>query len=546
MKKVLFFAGLIFILFTISLADYLTSFSAAVENWNASNIESAISLTELSLSSTVNISYAPDLWYFKSRLELMLGKRKDAENSLNMAATVFHPKAVYKLLGALAEASITNFSPVSQVNFVNEIKGFYDGEVFYSPVSVAMRNEEYYVLDEGNRFVEEFGLVQKRLPLGVNSTPTAMIYSPKTDTFFVSFENGNVYEYNPDFSKHFLFASNFSYPIVSFSDNSGRIYVSDEGRDRVVVLENNGDVFKKFDFFKNNRVHIIGYVRESCGIMYVMDFTSKEVRRFDLASGEEMRPIPFPKGDVPSSFEVLGSNVIFVSSHHLTIGGIDFPIADRSAFSSSLMERTLMVCDVESNEIKIYEIQTRSNVFLPLIDRLNFENGKINVFFRILDPLGEWIENAGKTVVDDNGFTKAIIVSKVNVKHKLYIFPKLSSLFHMNKNIENVVILKASSLKGREKDFFSAILLNHVCLYLVEDTDLTELEREMIRLTRGDIISSNEIPDMKSLSRKLKPFEFKATYSTGLPQGVDEVDLMYGGKHIFTDSVYYTLQNVLK
>jgi len=67
---------------------------------------------------------------------------------------------------------------------------------------------------------------------------------------------------------------------------------------------------------------------------------------------------------------------------------------------------------VESNEIKIYEIQTHSNVFLPLIDRLNFENGKINVFFRILDPLGEWIENAGKTVVDDNGFTKAIIVSK--------------------------------------------------------------------------------------------------------------------------------------
>ncbi len=537
---------LLLFVFSVAMADYMTSFSAAVKNWNESNIENAISLVQLSLSSTVNVSYAPDLWYFRSRLELMLGKTSDAEKSLETAVSVFHPKAVYKFLNALAQASVTSFSPVAQVTYENELKGFYSGEVFYSPVSVAMRNTNYYVLDEANDFVEEFGTVQRKIPLSAGSTPTSMVYSSKTDTFFISFEDGKVYEYNSNFSTYKLFASGFSYPIVSYVDNAGRVYISNEGKDSIVVLENDGSVFRTFLFFKSNRVHIIGYIRECCGVMYVMDFTDKEIRKFDIVTKQELTPIPFPKGEVPSSFELLGSTVIFVSSHKATVGGIDFPLQDGGVFSSSFAGRLLMVCDIEKNAVKMYEIFTHSNLFLPIIDRTKFVNGKAKVFFRVLDPMGKDIENANQAVVMDNGFTKAITVSKISIPHKLYIFPKTSIFFHMDKNIKNIVIMKASTLKGQEKSFFSAILLNNVCLYLVEDTDLTKLEKELVKLTHGDVLGKNEVSKAVSFSANSKAFEFQATYSIALPQGIDEINLMYGGSPTFVDSTYYTLQNVLK
>ncbi len=546
MKKFLF--GILIVLLFISIfsENYLVSFSAAVKSWEKSDIDQAILLANLSLSSTINISYAPDLWYFKARLELMKGETKQAKDSLEMAASVFHPKAVYHLLNSLLNASVTSFSPITNVNYVNSIKGFYGGEVFYTPISVSTRYEDYYVLDASNRFVEEFGTSQIRHTLSVNSTPTSMVYSHKLDSFFISFKNGSIYEYSPDFSKKSLFATGFSYPVVSFVDNVGRVYVLDSGKDVIDIFECTGKTFKTFNFF-NERVHILGSVREAAGIMYVMDFTDKSIRRFDVINGKELSSIPFPEGNTPTSFEILEDNVLFINSKDLNVGGINFPLNNsKSVFSSSFAERLLMTCDVESNKVNLYEVKTHSGVFIPVIDNLSFSGGKVNVTFRVLDPLGSNVENPSKAVINDNGFTKAVNFSRSEIQTVLHSKVQINDLFKMDKNKRNVVILKASDLKGHEKALFPSIILNNVTLYIIKDVFPSKDEEELVKLTGGDFVSQKEAQQFNEFIPKMHAFEFKGSYRTGLPSGVDEVKLTYGANNEFSDSVYYTLQNMMK
>ncbi len=545
MKKFLIVFAISLLAITI-FADYLTSFSAAIQNWENSNIDQALSLVSLSLSSTLNIAYAPDLWYFKSRLELMEGKIKQAKSSLEMAASVFHPKDVYFLLNSLASASVTSFSPIANVNYVNSIKGFYGGEIFYSPISALMRYNSYYVLDAANDFVEEFGQRQRRYLLSMHSTPTAMIYSNKLDVFFISYENGSVYEYSPDFSKQKLFADGLSYPTVSFADNAGRVYVVNCGKDSIEVFECDGEKFRTFNFFKK-RVHILGNVRESNGIMYVMDFTDRSVRRFNLFNGTELPSIPFPKDHIPTSFEIFGRSVLFVDSHNLSVGGINFPLTNsKSVFSSSLTQRLLITCDVEKNEINLYDVESHSDLFIPIMDNLSFADGKVKISFRILNPFGLDVENPQKIIVNDNGFTKSIELSRRKIRTIFHLFPSLEEIFKMNKNHKNVIVLKSSALIGHEREMFSSLILNNTSLYLVEDTSPTRLENELVKMTGGDFITMKEAEKFQDLVSRFSSFEFEASYKIGLPEGVDEIDMRYGAKGEFVDSLYYTLQNVMK
>ncbi len=547
MKRSLFALLLIVSIFTLAFSEnYITSFSAAVKNWNDFKIPEAISLVNLSLSSTFNVAYAPDLWYFKTRLELMNGEIKEAKKSLEMAASVFHPKFVYTLLNSLTNASVTSFSPITNVNYLNSIKGFYGEEVFYSPISVASRRESYYVLDGANRFVEKFGLIQKRYFLGVNSTPTAMIYSYRLDSFFISFENGYIYKYSPDFSQKSVFVKGLSYPIVSFSDNFGRVYVINSGKDEVNVFECNGQLFRDFNFF-NKKVHILGNVRENAGTMFVMDYTTRSVRTFDITNGEELSRIPFPDGLTPTSFEILGSSVIFIGSQKLNVGGIKFPLEDsKSVFSSSLTERILMTTDIESNKVNLYEMKTSSNIFMPLIDNLSFSNGKITIEFRILDPLGSKIENPGKVVVNDNGFTKPITLTTIEFPISLHRLQNVSDILKMKRNKRNFVVVYASTLKGHVRGMFAPALFKNTTFYIIEDITPTKLEKTLVRLTNGDFISQQEANNFEEILPNMHAFEFKASYNSILPNGVDEIDLTYGANAKYVDSVYYTFQNVMK
>jgi hypothetical protein len=548
MKK-LFLGVLIVLIFAFTLnfsENYITSFSAAVKSWEESDLSQAISLVTLSLSSTFDVAYAPDLWYFKARLELMVGNVKEAKKSLEMAASVFHPKAVYSLLNSLANASLTSFSPVANVSYVNSIKGFYDGELFYSPISVATRYNSYYVLDGANHFVEEFGMAQKRHTLSVNSTPTSLIYSQKLDSFFISFENGYIYEYSHDFSRKIIFAKGLAHPIVSFADNMGRIYVVNTGKDAVDVFECDGSIFKTFNFFKE-RVHILGNIREMAGVMYVMDYTTKSVQRFNVINGQKLSSIPFPKGPLPTSFEVLNSNVLFVNSSELDVGGIKFPLENsKSVFSSLLTERILMTCDVESNKVNLYEVKTNSIIFVPVIDNLTFSSGKVSVKFRILDPLGSTVENPGKVVVNDNGFTKATTLSKMKISSVVHYISDVRDIFKMKKDERDLVVVKASVLNGNEHKVFASSILNNITFYVIEDIPPTKLEETLVKATGGDFISQSEANSFDKFASKMISFEFEASYPSILPNGVDEVDLMYGTENKYVDSVYYTFQNVMK
>ncbi len=545
MRKV-FFTLAIFLMTVSSFANYLNSFSAAIQAWDRGEIDQSLSLTRLSLSSTVNVTDASKLWYFKARLNIMKGNTKDALEALQTAGGVFEQKPVFSLLNDLASASITTFSPVSNIKYVNSIEGFYGAEVFYTPLSVCMRRQNYYVLDGANHFVEEFGAQEVRHRIGVDSTPTFMIYSSQMDSFFISFENGSVYEYSPNFSQKKIFTSNLSHPVVSCTDNAGRVYIGEYGKDRVDVLGNDGTLIKKFNLF-NKKVHLFSYVREFNSVAYVMDLTEKKVRKFDVISGKELPSVPFPKGSIPFTFELLGPNVIFINSHSVSIGGIQFPLSDStSVFSSNVTGRILMTTDVVKDKVNLYNIETQKVLIFPIIDGLSFKEGKFRVKFRLLDPMGSEIENPSRILVKDNEFQQPVDISRIHEKVKIYEFPKLDDIVKMNQTSKNVVILRASSLKGHEKDFFSPIILNNVTLYLVVDEKPTDMERTLVCLSNGSLVSGSEIERVKDFSKNRNFFEFEASYSKGLPSGVDEVDLMYGpGSHLI-DSVYYTMQNIIK
>ena len=546
MRKAFFVLAMFLMMVSFSFANYLDSFSAAIQAWDQGKIDQSLSLTKLSLSSTVNVANASSLWYFKARLDIMRGSTKDAVEALQTAGGVFEQKPVFLLLNDLANASITTFSPVLNIKHVNSIEGFYGTEVFYTPLSVCMREQNYYVLDGANRFVEEFGTQQARHKIGVDSTPTSMIYSPQTDSFFISFENGSVYKYSSNFSKKKIFISNLSHPLVSCTDNAGRVYIGEYGKDQVDVFENDGVLMRKFSLF-DKKVHIFSCVREFNSIAYVMDLTEKKVRKFNVISGKELSPILFPKGSIPFTFELLGSNVIFINSSIASIGGIQFSLDNSiSVFSSNITGRILMTTDVANNKVNLYNIETQKVLIFPIIDGLSFKKGKVRVKFRLLDPMGSKIENPSKILVKDNEFQQPVDISRTHQKVKIYEFPKLNDIMKMNQTAKNVVILHASSLKGHEKDFFSPIILNNVTLYLVVDEKPTDMERELVCLSQGSLISDSEIEQVKNFSKNRNFFEFEASYSKGLPSGVDEVELMYGPNSHLVDSVYYTMQNIIK
>lgn len=546
MRRMLFVLYVLTLLTSLAFANYMNSFSAAVEAWDQGEADQALSLMKLSLSSTFNASDAPDLWYFKARLDLMTGKVSEARQALDTAGSIFKPKPGFKLLKNLADASITSFSPVVDVKYIGSIKGFHEGEVFYSPVSVAIRRNSYYVLDAANRFVEKFGSIQQRYKLDVNSTPTAMIYSNVMESFFVSFENGTVYKYASDFSSKEEFASKLSYPVVFCVDNAGRVYVGEYGKDAVDIFEYNGVLMKKLHFF-DKKVHIFSYARVFGDTFYIMDLTDKEVRKFDIISGKELSDVPFPKDVIPFTFEVMYGNVFFIGSKSAVIGGISFNLnRSSSVFSSTLNGKVFVTTDPVANKVNIYGISMEKSVLFPIVDRLLFKGGKIYVRFRIVDPINGFIENLANVVIRDGGFQAPADISYVSQNAVVYEFPRLSDILKMDHTKSNVVISRVSLLDKWAKSYFAPILLNNVVLYLVRDEKPTELEKLLVHLTNGAFISNSEVKYVKEFSKHRHFVEFMASYPVSLPTGIDNVSVSCGPTSNLIDTAYYTKQNVLK
>lgn len=530
---------------TMVLAGYIDNFSAAVDSWNRGKIDDALSLTKLSLSSTVNVSSEAPMWYFTARLDMMSGKLNDAKAALRTAVNVFKPETGFNLLDSLANASVTVFSPVTSLSLIDSIKGVDNGEIFYSPISAAIAKDGYYILDAANRFVVKFGQTQIHYPLGVDSTPTAMVYARYMNAFYVSFENGTVYRYSSSFDTKSVFLSGLSYPVVFCSDNAGRVYVGEYGKDRVDAVEYDGTVFRRFDLL-SKRVHVFSYGKVSGGVFYLMDLTDREIRRFNVVTGNEDSPVPFPKGPMPVTFQVIGRNVCFINSENAVIGGITFPLkGSSSVFSSFLDGETLLTTDPANNRVNIYEFSTANRHVFPLVDGIGFKNGNTVLKFRIFDPIGNGVENPKKISVTDNGFQAQVKISYDREKVRVYAFPKLSDLMTMDQNFKNVVITDLSTLESMH-DYMSTLLLRNVTLYVVESSAPSPAEKMLVHLTGGAFISQSETGTIKNFALNAEFDGMTAEYPTVLPAGdMNYVNISYGSDSNLVDTVYYTNQNLI-
>ncbi len=531
----------------MAFGSYINNFSASVNAWNNSNISEAVSLINMSLSSTINVADAANLWYFKARLDLMNGNLTSASNDLNNAVMVFKSSPTYTFIKSLISASFTAFLPIVSVKKQDTIYGIYKGsEVFYSPVSVAIRENGFYVLDAANRNVIEFSKVQNVYPLDVNSTPTAIIYSSISDRFYVSFENGSIYSYSPKFNDKKIFLSNLSFPVIFCQDSAGRFYVGEYGKDAVDVFENNGDLFRRFDLF-SKRVHIFSYGHARSGIFYLMDLTDKEIRRFDLITSKELSPIPFPSGPLPYDFSVLGDNIVFFNSDQMVSGGINFNLEDSKAvFYADLSGQTLLTVDPVSNDVKIYKISLQGNPIFPIIDRIGFKNGNIETYFRIINLANRSIEYLPDLIVKINGSMVPFSVNYVYQNYKLYIFPDISQILSVDKNVRNVVIVKGNVLNELEK-YFGTLMLRNVSLFVVGDPqDFSEKTKLMVYITGGTFISESEIGSIQQMisTTKYKSLvtSFPVPVSLG---GINSISIYYGANSNLIDTVYYTDQNIL-
>ncbi len=546
-KTILFFVLATLVLSLSIFGSYIDSFSAAVNAWNRSNINDALSLLNLSMSSTINVANASSLWYFSARLDIMDGKMKDAGTALQNAVSIFGPAKNYPLLDSLMDASMTSFIPIVSLKNVNSIQGVYNGnEIFYSPVSASIRKGAFYILDAANRDVLEFGKIQNTFMLDVNSTPTAIVYSALKDSFYISFENGDIYIYNSDFTQKKLFASNLSYPVIFCTDMAGRVYAGEYGEDSVVIFENDGKEFKKFSLFVH-KVHIFSYGHVSDGILYLMDLTDKVIRRFDIISGQELSSVPFPNGPLPFDFELAGTNIIFLSSQNANAGGVSFSLDNsKSLFSSVLSGTTLVTTDPFNNKVNIYNLSLGSDPVFPIIDSFKFEGGKTIVLFRLFDLLGGMIEYPSNVVVSSDGFLVPFSLSYTAQKVAFYEFPKISDIFDMNKNFKNVVVINKDQLSSMI-DYFGSIILNNISLYVIGNpSDLSEKERMMVQLTGGSYITNSEIPELKSFVENAHFEEFVASYPTPFSTNqLNDISLSYGASSKMIDTVYYTDQNIV-
>lgn len=536
-----------FIFFSIvAFGSYLDSFSASVNAWNSSNVSEAISLINMSLSSTLNVANASDLWYFKARLELMNGQISQTLNDLNNAAMVFKPSSPYFFIKSLTSASFTAFIPIVSVKRSDTIYGIYKGnEIFYSPISVAVRENGFYVLDAANRNIVEFSKVQTVYHLDVNSTPTSMIYSQFSDKFYVAFENGSIYSFSSTFKEKQKFISNLSFPVIFCQDSAGRIYVGEYGKDSVDIFENNGNLFRKFDLF-SDKVHIFSYGKVRTGIFYLMDLTDKEIRRFDVISGEELSPIPFPSGGLPYDFAVYGDNVIFFTDQMVS-GGINFNLENlKSIFYVCLSGQTLLAVDPVSDKVNICTLSSQGDTLFPIIDKLGFQNGKIEVYFRIVNLVNRSIEYLPDLMVKVNGSMTPFSLHYVEESYKTYLFSNLAQILSMDKNVRNAVIIKEDTLNELQK-YFGTLMLRNVSLFVIGDPqNVSEKERLMVYMTGGTFISESEIAYVQEFLSSTKYKSLMVDFPVPISlNGISNVSIYYGANSKLIDTIYWTDQNLL-
>jgi|UniRef100_A0A7V3RDX7 hypothetical protein len=543
--------SLFFVLFLLLSASvfgsYLDNFSASINAWNDSDVNGALSLVNMSLSSTINVANVSDLWYFRARLDIMDGNMSDAKDALQNAVSIFGPSKNYFLLTSLMDASFTAFTPVVSIKKADSIYGVYSGnEIFYSPVSVTISKNDYYVLDAANRNVLEFGQNQSVYSLDVNSTPTAMIYSTLNDLFYISFQNGDLYTYSPDFKEKHLLLSSLYYPVVLCDDSAGRIYVGEYGKDAVDIFENNGTPFRTFDLF-SKQVQIFSYGRVSDGIFYLMDLTSKTILRFDVVTGLQMSSIPFPSGPLFYSFELLGNNLIFLNSESANIGGVNFNLeGSQSVFSSFLNGRTLLTADPFKDRVNIYNLTLNSDPIFPVIDSLKFRNGKVFVYFRLINTVGRPLRYLPDLIVKNDGFLVPFSLSYGDQRVSVYEFPTLADFFKMNKNVKNIAIIKENYLPTLV-NYEGTLILNDVSLYVIgSPSTLTDKERMLVHLTGGTFITDSEIQDLKSFVDRAKFEELIVSYPMPISLNqINDISISYGANTKMVDTVYYTDQNMI-
>lgn len=532
---------------SFALGSYLDSVSAGINAWNNSDTNQALSLINISLSSTLNVENASKIWYFKSMLELTNGRTADASISLRKAVSVFGPASNYDLMNALISASFTAFVPVVSLKKSDSMGGIYKGdEIFYSPVCATAREGNFYVLDSANKNVIRFGKIENTYHLGIDSTPTSMIYSELNDRFYVAFQNGYIYSYSSIFQDRKIFESSLSFPVIFCQDNAGRIYVGEYGKDTVDVFENDGTLFRTFDLFSKT-IHIFSYGHARGGIFYLMDLTDKEVRRFDIISGKELTPVLFPSGPLPYDFEILGDNLLFFNSNQMVSGGINFNLeGSKSVFYSYLTGQTILTADPVTDRVNIYELSLNGSMIFPIIDSVSFANGQISVYFRMLSTLGRTLEYLPNVIVKVNGFLVPFYMSYVGQKTKFYQFPSFSDILSMNKNVHNVAVITESQLKDLSK-YYGTLMLRNVALYVIGDPqDIPERDRTMVYLTGGTFISQSEITDIQKNAENAHFKCLMASFPIPISlNGINSISVYYGSKSNMIDTVYYTDQNIL-
>lgn len=530
-----------------SFGSYINSVSAGINAWNNSDTNQALSLINISLSSTLNVENASKIWYFKSMLELMDGKTADASASLKNAVSVFGPAINYNLMNSLISASFTSFVPVVSLKKSDSIDGIYNGnEIFYSPVCATAREGNFYVLDAANGNVIKFGKNESTYHLGIDSTPTAMIYSALDERFYVSFQNGCIYSYSSAFKDRKIFESSLSFPVIFCQDDAGRIYVGEYGKDEIDIFENNGTSFRKFNLF-SNKIHIFSYGHTRGGIFYLMNLTDREVMRFDIISGKELTPVPFPSGPLPYDFEILGDNLLFFNSSQMISGGINFNLeGSRAVFYSYLTGKTILTADPVTDRVNIYDLSLGGNMIFPIIDSVSFANGKISVYFRILSTLGRNMEYLPDVIVKVNGFLVPFYIFYVQQKTEFYRFPSFSDILSMNKNVHNIAIVNEKQLDDLSK-YYGTLILRNVALYVIGDPqDVSEKNRMMVYLTGGTFISQSEIDDIQEIAENGHFKSMMASFPIPLSlNGINDISVYYGAQSNMIDTVYYTDQNVL-
>lgn len=558
MKKTFLFTFVLFIFPAVILAEdpgdiARRYFAEALIHWGRGEFVEARESLAKAMAGEVYLEDIPEFWYFLAKMDLEEGEiRKAREELNNVSLFAYRPEVAYlsEVIDTILERRVET-PKITDVEEAMVIEGFQnDVELFYTPVSADLFDERLLVLDGTNdrlAVVDSGGVkIWSLKTLGLNECRD-LVVDKLTGWMYISTKTGTIWRVK-DFSPSGVerIGDGYIFPQLAGTDRIGRIYVLDTGRSKVNILDYNGN--KKMELSPEQGFAPLLSITKNAFNVALFDAEKNQILSFDRfgnlvdmfspPDGAHVKSIaldPFGNfflldGRGKVHFKNVGSDEWNHVEYPRSFDGIRFSFPYLIAWSIRDNQVVLFNTNYSTVSMNLYihSIQVKPQVEITLTYGVMLITG---------DPV---LSSSRFTEVYDSGgrVTAELIFERITPQiHHVSSDNDFNQLLPLlDRGSPNIVFLETDDSSLPLETIFP-LLLKNVALFTTCE-ELTELAR----MSGGDFVAPEEVPELAGYLQQVRWPEMKAVYSVTPPisAGIKAATVLIKMSGLeYSDTIYY-------